>query len=120
MGLTTTWDNTANFNLTHKMNLDIGSWDYVTVQVESLSGTAFFNATNDAGAVQGVTDGNANLATGWQPVQGTNVATGATSTSSGAGSFIYKFNPYTQFLQLDGTGSTATVSKLIVTYYKIS
>lgn len=113
-----TQDFTAQYADDKTINLDVSGWDYIVVQFESVAVAAVnFNTTNDSGAVQGISDGNANTATGWQPVQGINVATGTGATSAAVGSSIWRFQYIGRFLQL--TSGSGTISKLLVSFNKI-
>ena len=116
--ITTTKDVTIDFNTDSLCNIEVSGWDYAIVQVESLTGTVNFNATLDGGAVTGTTNNSPALATAFQPVQGTNLATGTAAVSVGVGSFLYKFGVIGNYLQLAGTAVTA--SKVLVFLAKIS
>jgi hypothetical protein len=107
---------TAFNNNNGVVNIDVGSWDYVDMQVVTPSGAITFNGTNDGGEITGVTDGNALSAKNWNNVLGKNLATGSTATSTNASS-TYQFAVTTKFLQF--TSSGATVAELLVWMYKI-
>lgn len=111
-------DWTTEYALAKNLKLDISGWDWVTVQFETIATAAInFNTTNDGGEINGVRDGSPDNSTGYQPVQGTNLATGTASTATAAaGSFIYRFERIGRYLQL--TSATGTVSKLIIGFYK--
>lgn len=114
MGLNRTKDVTNEFNSKGFINIDVGMWDQVVVQFVG-GGSVSFNATNDAGAITGVTDGNALSAKNFTAVQGTNEATGTAGTSGTAGT--YKFPVTARFLQLTGG---APVVEMLVMMYKIA
>jgi hypothetical protein len=114
--ITSTVDYTTEFNANSKLNLDTSGWDYVNVQVQTPSGSINFNGTNDANAIEGVSDGNARTAINWQPVQGINTATGSGATST-SGNGLFKFSTASRFLQF--IGSSVTVTKIIVVYSQI-
>ncbi len=100
-------DFTGQFNSTYNITLDLSGWDKTTIQLVSpMGGAVVVYATNDAGALQGVRDGNASLATNFNPVQVTNLATGsAVSSMSAAGNYKYDVNA--QFLRLQGAPAAA-------------
>lgn len=116
MGLSIVKDVTSDFNADSKVNLDISGFDVVVLQIESPSGAINFNTTNDSGAVQGVSDGNASTATAWRGVQGTDVLNGSGATNASATTII-KFTNFGRFIQF--VGSAVTVSRMLVMLYKI-
>lgn len=107
-----------DFAIAQNVKIDVSGWDYVLLQIQTPSASIQFNGSNDAGAVQGITDGNPLTSLNYQPVAATNTATGTTSTSAG-GNGIFKFNVVSRFLQFVAAGGT-TVGKLIVSLTKIS
>jgi hypothetical protein len=109
-------DVTADFNADSKVQLDTGGFDYAIVQLVSPSGTVSFKHTNDAGDVEGVSDGSAVSATNFVAVQGTNLASGSAVTSL-ATSGLVRFGYIGRFLQL--SGESVTVTKALVRLYKI-
>lgn len=100
-------DYSRDFNSVYKITLDMGGWDKTTIQVEApISGAIVVYGTNNSGFQLGVTQGNANLATDFQPVQVTNLATGtAVNSISAAGNYKYEVNA--QFLRLQGSPAAA-------------
>lgn len=96
---------------------DVGGWDYVVVQLVTPTGTFTFNTTNDAGAVQSVSDGSAASATNWIACQGTNLNSGSAVTTLAASGLV-RFQSIGQFLQI--TGAPSTVAKAFVRLYKIN
>lgn len=120
MGLSRTLDLTADYNgvTNPDIRIDLSGWDTVIVQAVLPGLTININATNDAGAITGVTDGNAISAKNFVAVQGTNQATGASVTSITGNSMI-RFGVVGKFMQLTSTGA-ATASGLFVYLYKIS
>jgi len=102
----------------YSITLDMSGWDKTTIQVLApVAAPLVVYGTNDAGAGQGLTDGNAQLATNFSAVQVTNLATGAATTSiSGAG--LYKAEINAQFLRLQGGG--ADVYRMYAFHSKIS
>ena len=114
-------DQTRDFNSVYKITLDMSGWDKTTINVVApISGAIYVYGTNDGGAVQGVTDGNAQLAINFNPVQVTNLATGtATNSISAAGDYKYEVNA--QYLRLQGSPATTptNVYKLLFLHSKI-
>lgn len=107
--LSQTLDLTTTFNANGFVNIDLSGWDYAVVDVITPAAAVFFNATNDANAKTGISDGNAYTAINWQPVSLTNIATGTgVVTTAGTGNF--KLNVGAKFFQIIGT----TAAKLIV------
>lgn len=106
-------DVTADFNADGVVNLDIGGWDFAVVQLVTPVGTTSFFTSNDAGAVQGVSDGNPTSATNFVAVTGTVLATGSGATTL-AGAGLIKFTGVGQFLQISGTSA----AKVLVRLYK--
>jgi hypothetical protein len=103
---------TTSFPTPGLINIDVGLYDYIVVQIIGSTGTINFLTTNDGGGVQGETDGNATSAANFTAVQGTNVGSTSTSTSAGAGTSMYRFSYIGKYFQLSGAGVTAT--KIIV------
>jgi hypothetical protein len=85
----------------YNIQLDISGWDRVTIGLVNPAAAINVYGSNDAGAVQGTTDGNATLATNFTPLQVTNLATGAASTNMAA-SGNYKFEANARFVRLAG------------------
>jgi len=115
-------DYSTEFNSVYKITLDLSGWDKTTIGVVAPIGNAILvYASNDANAVLGVQQGNAELAINFTPVQVTNLATGAATTSiSAAGNYKYDVNA--QFLRLQGSPASAgtNVYKLLLFNSKIS
>jgi hypothetical protein len=109
-------DVTTEFNANAKVQLDVGGWDYVVAQFVSPSGTVTFKATNDGGAVLGVSQGDAKSATNWNVIMGLNLATNTTAVNTNASS-LFKFNVVGKFIQFESVGQT--VGKLLINYSKI-
>lgn len=95
------------FNSTYKITGDVSGWDRVTIQVIApFSGSILVYGSLDSGASQQVTQGNAELAINFMPIQATNLATGSASgTISAAGEYVVDVR--TQFLRLQGVPATA-------------
>jgi hypothetical protein len=109
-------DLTEDFNADADVKIDTGGFDYAVVQIVSPTGAIAFQTTNDSGAVQSVSDGSAISATNFSSVQGLVLAS-QTYASSTIASAIVKFEGIGRYLQLSGSGVTAT--KLLVRLYKI-
>lgn len=109
-------DVTSRFNPTGIVNLDIGEWDFVVVQLVSPTGTVTFNGSNDGGGIQGETAGNATSAINFTAVQAINLNTGTAATTAAA-SGMFKLTVIGKYLQLSSPGQTAT--KIIVYTSKI-
>ena len=118
MAISVVQDVTVQFNNNGFINLDCSGWETMVVQLESPTGTVYFNHTNDSGAVTGVTEGSPALSTGYQPVQGVNLANGATLDSTAA-TGLYRFQYIGRFLQLTNNAGSATASKVLVEFSKI-
>tara|TARA_R110000868_G_scaffold180622_2_gene421254 strand:+ start:12651 stop:13007 length:357 start_codon:yes stop_codon:yes gene_type:complete len=106
-------DITAELNANNVVNVDVSQWQNCTIHLSgNITGTINVLGSNDAGAVQAVTDGNATSAANFTAIQGTNLATGATITAvAAAGNF--KFVVGTKFIQIGGTNA-ATSGKIIL------
>lgn len=115
-------DLAQTFNSVYNITLDLSGWDKTTIQVVApMSGAIVVYNTNDSGAIQGVTQGNAELAINFNPVQVTNLATGtATNSISAAGDYKYEVNA--QFLRLQGSpaDTPTNVYKLLINNQKVS
>lgn len=106
-------DVTNDFNDGGSSTLDIGGWDFVVVQLVAPVGTTSFFTSNDSGAVQGVSDGNATSADNFIAVSGTNLATAAGATTLAAAGLI-KFTGVGRYLRITGTSA----GKVIIRMYK--
>ncbi len=103
-------DQSQAFNTNYNITLDLSGWDKTTIQtVAPMTNTIFVYGSNDANALQGVTDGNAKLATNFTTVQVTNLATGTAVTSISAAG-LYKYDVNAQFLRLQGSPAAAGTS----------
>jgi len=102
----------------YSITLDVSGWDKVTIQpIAPVAGAIFIYGSNDGGAVNGVTQGNAQLARNFTAIQATNLATGA-AVSSMATAGLYSVPVNAQFLRLQGGG--ADVYKLLAFETKVS
>lgn len=114
-------DLAPKFNSVYRITGDMSGWSQATIQaVAPLNGAIVIYASNDSGAVQGVTQGNAQLATNFEPILVTNLATGTTTNEiTTAGLYVATINA--QFLQLQGQPAAAgtNVYKLLIFNSKI-
>lgn len=115
-------DFATDFNSVYNIVQDVSGWDKIGIQVVApFSGAISIYNTNDSGAVQGVTQGNAQLATNFNLAQVTNLATGTASTSiSAAGNYSYTVSA--QFLKIQGVpaDTPTNVYKLLLFNSKVS
>ena len=102
----------------YNIQLDMSGWDKTTIQVVTpVAGAIYVYGSNDPNALQGVRDGNAELAINFTGIQATNLATGtAVSSFNAAGN--YKVDVNTRFLKIAGGG--ANVYRMIAFHSKIS
>lgn len=109
------------FNSLYKITLDVSGWDKVVVQTTgAVLGTVNIMGSNDGGA-SGMSQGDAQLAINFTPIQATNLATGtAVNAIYGAGLFSIPVNA--QYLRLQGAPAAAgtNVYRLLVFNSKIS
>jgi hypothetical protein len=85
--------------------LDMSGWDRTTIQaIAPLAGPISIYGTNDGGGRQSVTDGNAELAINFTPIQATNLATGTAGTTIAAAG-NYKIDINTKYIRLAGGGA---------------
>lgn len=115
MALSQVEDLTLDFNADGVVNFDLSGWDYAVVQLVTPVGTTSFLSSNDAGAVQGTTDGNASTAINFTAVYGLNLATNTAGLSLAAAGLM-KFEHIGRFLQISGTSA----AKVLLFLTKIS
>jgi len=103
-------DQSQTFNSVYNITTDASGWDAVTFQIVApIAGSMFLYGSLDSGALQGVRQGDASLATNFTPIQATNLATGTAVTAiSAAGN--YKVTVGTQFIRLQGATAAAGTS----------
>lgn len=114
-------DFSAEFNSQYKITLDLSGWDKTTVQASgAVLGTINIMASNDSGAQEQTTQGNASLAINFTPVQAKNLATG-TMVNAIYGAGLFEVDVNAQFLRLQGTpaGTPTNVYRLLVFNSKI-
>ncbi len=92
-------------------SIDISGWEKISVQIVNPSGTFSFKATNDSGAEEGVTDGDASTAENFTALEMTNLADGEPATTTAAAG-TFKSEIVFKFFQLSGT--TVTADKVLV------
>jgi len=111
-----THDWTYNINNQKQVTLDVGEWDRVTIQaVAPIVATAYIYGSLDGGDIQGVTQGNASIATNFTAVRATNLATGSAVTEiTAAGSYLVDVN--TKYLKIGGGG--VSIYKLMTFHTK--
>lgn len=115
MGLAKDLDFTALFTANSGvLQIDVSGWDYFIVQMITPGGATTFKATNDGGAVSGLTQGNQISATNWYAVQGVDLGTGTAATTTSSTS-MYKFTGVGRYFQLSGS----TAAKITIYFYKI-
>ena len=117
MALSLTQDVTQEFNQDGFYIADASNWDYLIWQFVNPSGGIEIKATNDSGAIQGVTDGFALTSTNYTTVQATYLGDGSSVTAV-SGDGLYRVNQTGQFVKFGEDGGTA--DKVIIRYHKFS
>lgn len=110
-------DLTAEFNANNRASFEMSNYDYAVIQMVSPSGTITLTATNDSGAVQGVTDGDITTATNYTTVHATRLFTDNQVTSL-ANPGLYRVNVVGRYVRFGGDNAQAT--KVLVMLAKIS
>lgn len=108
-------DVTNELNANHFVQLDIGEWNTCTIQVTgSISGTIDIKGSNDGGAIQGVTDGNAISAKNFTTItiQAARLSDGSAVTTLDTAD-NYSFQVMDKYLYIGGTNAATTGSVLI-------
>ena len=114
-------DYASEYNSLYKITADLSGWDRVAIQVVApMNGAMIAQASNDSGAVLAVTQGNAELAQNFVPVQVKNLLTG-TSSPYIYGAGMYEYDVNAQFLRLQGSPASAgtNIYKLLLFNSKI-
>ncbi len=114
--IATQLDATDAFNAAGLYVADLSGWDFAVVQLVTPAGAVTFTESNDAGAVTGVTHGNAVTATNFVSAALLDLSstTGAlVASSAAAGNF--KYSQGARFLKLSGT----TAAKILIQLSKI-
>ena len=119
MGLQRNFDYTLQYKQNvYSITIDVSGWDKANVHaVAPIAAPIYVYGSNNSGAVQGVTYGNAELAIDFYPVQATNLATGGATTSISAEG-VYSVPVNNQFIRLQGGG--ADVYSLFISTTKSS
>lgn len=114
--------NFANeFNSLYKITLDVSNWDEVTIQTSgAVLGTVNIMGSNDGGA-DGTSQGDAQLAINFTPIQATNLATG-TAVNAIYGAGLFRVDVNAQYLRLQGAPAAAgtNVYRLMLFNSKVS
>jgi hypothetical protein len=85
----------------YNIPLDVSGWNRMAITVVNPAAPIHVYGSNDAGAIQGETFGNAELAINFTALQITNMASGvAGATMAATGN--YKLDIYTRFVKLMG------------------
>jgi len=106
----------ATFNSTYNITLDMSGWDKATIQTAgTVLGTINIMGSNDSGANQQTTQGNAELAINFTPLQAKDLATG-TMVNAIYGAGLFEVDVNAQFLRLQGApaGTPTNVYRLLV------
>lgn len=122
MALSLTQDVTVEFNQDGFYIADASNWDYLIWQFVGPSTTIGIYATNDSGAIQGVTDGFALTSINYTSVQATDLSSGATVDSI-TGDGLYRVAQTGQFVKFGPNESSElpiTADKVIIRYHKFS
>lgn len=114
-------DFAGEFNSQYKITLDMSGWDKTTIQATgAVLGTVNILGSNDGGA-SAYSQGNAELAINFSPLQAKNLATG-TMVNAIYGAGLFEVNVTSQFLRLQGVPAAAgtNVYRMILFNSKIS
>ena len=95
----------------------MSNYDYAVIQMVNPSGTIALTATNNSGAVQGVSDGSIDTAANYVTVQATKLADGTAATSLAAAG-LYRVGVVGRYVKLGG--ASAAADKVLVMLAKIS
>jgi hypothetical protein len=119
MALSLVQDVTIEFNRDNGYVADMSNWDFTIWQFITPAGTINITATNDSGAITGSIDGNSLTATNFLTVSAT-ALNGLTSTTSvtAAVSALFRVGNVGEFVKFGGASASAT--KVIIQYHKIS
>lgn len=118
MALSLTQDVTQEFNQDGFYIADASNWDLLVWQVINPTDNIGFAATNDSGAIQGVTDGFALTSINYIPVQATDLSTGTAVTIGGNG--LFRTTHVGQFVKIAGAETLVSADKVIIQYHKFS
>lgn len=109
-------DVTNEFNANNGAKVEMSNYDYAVVQFVNASGTISFTASNDSGAVQGVSDGSIKSSANFQTVSATKLSDGTLVTTAVTG--LYRFGVVGRYIQF--AGASAAADKVLVMLAKIS
>lgn len=116
MALSQTIDVTVEFNANNGYVADASGWDYLVWQFVNPTGTVALTATNDGGAIQGVSDGNSTSATNFSTVQAIKLSDGSSTATGAAG--LFRVSVVGRYVKYGG--ASAAADKVIIEYFKIS
>jgi hypothetical protein len=102
-----TLDVTTDFNANNTVQIDVGGWENVIVQMVNPSGTVLFQGSNDGGAITGSTAGNPVTATNFATISATKMSDGTLTTSLAAAG-LYKLTQPPRYLKFGGASAAAT------------
>lgn len=105
----------------YSITLDMSGYDKTAIHVipkSSPGDPIFIYGSNDGNALQGVRQGDAQLAINFVPIQGTSLTSGGKSTSIPNALNVYSVDVNARFLRLQGSG--ADVYRLLIFNSKIS
>lgn len=106
-------DQTAAFNQNNKFVMDVSGWQTMSVHFTAPTGTIEIEGSNDSGAVEGVSDGNAitsEIGT-YEDIEATLLADGSQVTTVAAAG-IYKIDIACKYVRFGGAAAAA--AKVIV------
>lgn len=108
-------DLASKFNANYFIIIEAEMWQSITFQFTSaVVGTVNITGTNDAGAIDGVSEGNEKSATNFTAIQATNLGSGTAVTAvTTAG--LYKITVGSRFIRIGATAPApaSTAGKII-------
>lgn len=105
-------DLAPKFNTDFGIKIEAEMWQTITIQVVgTVTGTVTISGTNDPGAVDSVSAGNAIASTSYTTIQATKLSDG-TSVTTIAAAGNYKITVATRFIQISGPGVSINAGKL--------
>lgn len=108
------------FNSLYNVTLDMSGWDKITIQTAgAVLGTLNLSGSNDGGA-NAYSQGDAQLAINFTPIQATNLATG-TKVNAIYGAGLFEVDVNAQYLRIQGAPASAgtNVYRLMIFNSKI-
>lgn len=109
------------FNSLYNVTLDMSGWDKTTIQTTgAVLGTLNLSGSNDGGG-NAYTEGDAELAINFTPIQAKNLATG-TMVNAIYGTGLFEVDINAQYLRIQGAPASAgtNVYRLMIFNSKIS